>query len=321
MIAKSRELPLTIVKLEALLRRLPPAYPKRLKIERDLAKRQAGFNGEESVDIHFDSLPEHKYHIFQDLCLNNGTYNFQIDSLVLSNHFALIIEVKNISGTLYFDRTFNQLIRTFNDKEEGFPDPILQVKRHQRELVSWIEEKTLKPLPVEFLVIISNPSTVIKLKSGYSREYEKICHSADLEHKIKELERKHSKEVISQKELKKLSRLLLKEHSPHNTNILETYAIPCEDLLTGVICPSCSNLPMIRKKGFWLCPSCHSPSKHAHFQALHDYFHLIKPSITNTEFRDFLQISSRHVSKRILHSMDLPSAGENKGRIYFQTSP
>ncbi|CAH0346375.1 nuclease-related domain-containing protein [Bacillus sp. CECT 9360] len=321
MIAKNRELPLTIVKLEALLRRLPATYPKRPKIERDLAKRQAGFNGEESVDIHFNSLPEKEYLIFHDLCLNNGTYNFQMDSLIISKYFALIIEIKNISGALYFDRTFNQLIRTINDKEEGFPDPILQVKRQQRELVSWMEVEKFTPLPVEYLVIISNPSTVIKLKSGYSREYEKICHSADLENKIKELENKYSKEAISQKELKKISRLLIREHSPHNPNVLETYTIPREHLLTGTICPICSHLPMIRKIGFWLCPSCNSPSKHAHIQALNDYFHLIKPYIKNTESRDFLHIPSRHIAKRILKSMNLPSEGAPKNKRYLQSPP
>lgn len=54
--------------------------------------------------------------------MTSVTYNFQMDSLNISRDFALIVEVKNISG--YFDRTFNQLIRIANDKEEGFPDSI-----------------------------------------------------------------------------------------------------------------------------------------------------------------------------------------------------
>ncbi|CAH0347314.1 nuclease-related domain-containing protein [Bacillus sp. CECT 9360] len=318
MIAKKREVPLTILKLEALLRRLPLQHPKRVLAERDLAKRNAGFKGEESVDIRFNSLPEKEYFIFHDLCLNNGTYNFQMDSLIISRNFALITEVKNIAGTLYFDRTFNQLIRILNDKEEGFPDPILQMKRQQRELVSWLEDEKFTTLPTEYLVIISNPSTLIKLKSGYSREYEKIIHSADLENKIKELENKYSKEAISQKEFKKLSRILLREHSPHDPNILDIYSIPREDILTGVICPTCSHFPIIRKKGFWLCPSCNTASEDAHIQGVRDYFLLIKPSLTSAELRKFLHVDSRHTATRILKSMELSSEGAPKNRTYFQ---
>jgi hypothetical protein len=96
----------------------------------------------------------------------------------------------------------------------------------------------LAALPIEYLIVISNPSTIIKLKSGYSREYEKICHSADLENKIKELEKKYQREMISPKEWKKLHRLLLMKHSPHNTDLLQAYSIPREDLLTGVLCPT-----------------------------------------------------------------------------------
>ncbi|MDQ0219346.1 NERD domain-containing protein [Peribacillus cavernae] len=317
MIAKNREIPLTVQKLEALLRRLPPNHPRQQQIYRDLTKRKAGYHGEESLDIHLDELSENKYFIFHDLALSNGKYNFQIDTLLLSTSFALLIEVKNISGTLHFDRTFNQLVRTFNDKEQGFRDPISQARRQQREFQSWMENRNLPPIPAEYLVVISNPSTVIKLKSGYVREYEKICHSEHLLDKIKEFEQKHHKEFISPKEIKKLSRLLLKEHSPHNTNILKTYTIPKQDLLTGVHCPECFFLPISRKKGYWFCPSCRSQSKDAHIDALLDYFLLIKSSITNTEFRDFLHVPSRHTAKRILHSLDLPSEGEKKARIYY----
>ncbi|MDA6162049.1 nuclease-related domain-containing protein, partial [Escherichia coli] len=75
-------------------------------------------------------LPDKEFTILHDLRLFNGsTY-----SLILSPYFALIIEVKNILGTLLFDETFNQFIRTRNEKEEGFPNPLIQAKRPENTI-------------------------------------------------------------------------------------------------------------------------------------------------------------------------------------------
>ncbi|WP_197205174.1 nuclease-related domain-containing protein [Cytobacillus firmus] len=54
--------------------------------------------------------------------------NFQIDIIILTPYFISILEVKNISGSLYFNSIFTQMVRTIEDKEEGFPDPVKQVK-------------------------------------------------------------------------------------------------------------------------------------------------------------------------------------------------
>ncbi|WP_439649950.1 hypothetical protein [Cytobacillus pseudoceanisediminis] len=40
--------------------------------------------------------------------------------LLLCPNFLLILEIKNISGTLYFDPAFNQLNMSKQEKERGF---------------------------------------------------------------------------------------------------------------------------------------------------------------------------------------------------------
>lgn len=57
MVAK-KKVPLMILKLESLLRRMPLQHPKRVLVARDLAKRNAGFKGEESVDIRLTLFPK-----------------------------------------------------------------------------------------------------------------------------------------------------------------------------------------------------------------------------------------------------------------------
>ncbi|MEW9669496.1 nuclease-related domain-containing protein [Ammoniphilus sp. 3BR4] len=134
MIKKPRTIPLIILMEEALLRRLPLNHPKREEILRNLEKRWTGYRGEQNLDYHLSFLPEKDYSLFQDLRLIQAKQTCQLDTLILSPHFALIIESKNIYGTLFFDQHSRQLIRTNKkQEEEGFPDPIMQAKRHKHK--------------------------------------------------------------------------------------------------------------------------------------------------------------------------------------------
>ncbi|MBM7660464.1 hypothetical protein JOC85_001236 [Bacillus mesophilus] len=133
MIAKKRNYPIRIKKLEALLRRLPKSHMKRGDIEEELAKSYAGFRGEQSMNYHFDYLDKKKYTIIHDLRLFDQNHYFQMDTLILSTRFLLIVEIKNIIGTLIFDKSFQQLIRSYNGKEDAFHNPLIQAKNHQKK--------------------------------------------------------------------------------------------------------------------------------------------------------------------------------------------
>jgi len=141
LIIKNRLIPIRIRLNEALIRRIPAAHPQRSTIEGDLAKRRAGYRGEQSLDYYLSHLPDKEFTILHDLRLFNGSTYFQIDTLILSPYFALIIEVKNILGTLLFDETFNQFIRTRNEKEEGFPNPLIQAKRPENTIKNLVNPK------------------------------------------------------------------------------------------------------------------------------------------------------------------------------------
>ncbi|QIZ10612.1 NERD domain-containing protein [Priestia megaterium] len=92
--------------------RLILGHSKYQEIEKDLAKRWAGYWGEIALANYVKELPHDKYLIFHDLQLQYNGIHFQIDTLLLSQNYILIIEAKNIAGTLTFDNVFKQLIRT-----------------------------------------------------------------------------------------------------------------------------------------------------------------------------------------------------------------
>ncbi|WP_394580688.1 nuclease-related domain-containing protein [Cytobacillus firmus] len=314
MIIKERKKSDFILSMNALLRRLPQSHPKRGLIEGDLAKRKAGVRGEEAVDYFLKDLPG--FILLKDIRHSNGTGDFyQIDVLLMCSNFLLILEIKNISGTIYFDPAFNQLIQSKQEIERGFLDPLIQAKRQQKELAKWIAAMNIC-IPIEYLVVISNPSTIIKTSSYHKLALEKVLHASQLRDRIEKLKEKYPLEKLTYRDIKKLSRAITKKHIPANYNILKYYDMDIKEIITGIQCPACSRFSMKRVRGTWKCSSCQSADKEAHIRTLHDYLLLISSSITNQQFREFTHLSSSNIEKKLLTGMKLPYSGSFKDRSY-----
>jgi hypothetical protein len=112
---------------------------------------------DESMDSHVPPSPFCNVRI-NGLTAMCGKSFFNVRT-VNAYRFILILEVKNITGTLYFDQLHHQLIRTTTDQEEAFPDPILQTRRHRLQLKSWINTHQIPAIPITSLVVISNPTS------------------------------------------------------------------------------------------------------------------------------------------------------------------
>lgn len=317
MIKKPLKKSLKLRKLEALSRRTPPSHPKWKQIDSDFGKLSSGYRGEQSLDYYLSFLPDKRYFILHDLRLAHQSRHFQLDVLLLTPCFLLIIEVKNYSGTVFFDSKFRQLIRTLdNGKEEVFPDPVVQVNKQKIELNTWLKSPIYNHVPIETLALFSHPRVNIKASPDYVEILEKVIKSDGLLEKIDVLEKKHKKEKLTPKELNKISRRLIKNHKPLEINALEQYGIAASDLLTGIHCPTCGSLPLERKLRRWRCRDCSHASTDAHLTAMTDYALLISPFINNHQFRKFLHLESISTATKLLASMNLPHSGNTKGRVY-----
>lgn len=316
MIIKKRKTPRSILKLQALLRRLPSHHPQLPLIIEDLKKKTAGYKGERSLDFPLGFLEQKNFNILHDLRLKDQSRFFQLDTLLITRKMCLIIEVKNIAGTIYFDPIFKQLIRTKDGEETAFPYPITQLERQELQLKEWFQKNRLQEIPIFSLVVISNPQTIIRTSTENLKLNHKVIHRDYLPAKINQIENSIEVQFLQEKELKKLSKLLLKYHNEADFPILAQFNITKDEIVKGVSCLNCKLKPMVRVNGNWYCPHCKSKSKEAHIQALKDYQFLIGSTITNSELRDFLQIHSSDVAKRLLQSMNLISTGNNKNRVY-----
>ncbi|WP_064094350.1 nuclease-related domain-containing protein [Rossellomorea aquimaris] len=316
MILKERKVPLRILQSEALLRRLSPEHPLIPIIQEDLRKRRAGFRGEQDVDRHLELLADEDFTIFHDVRLLFGNHYFQMDTLILTSYFAVILEVKNIFGTLEFDLGLKQLIRKANGKGEGFLDPITQVKKQEYIFRKWLLENKINQLPIKSFVVISNPTTILKVQNNEElRKY--VTHLHNLYQILLEYKQHHQSLKLEVKDLRRLSKKIIKSNTPVTSNSLEYYNLKKEDIQTGVICPECGTSPMMRKCGVWICSYCRATSKSAHVQALSDFFILLKPTITNQEAKTFLHLSSRDQTYTILKKSNFSSTDSTKNREYF----
>ncbi|WP_462410722.1 nuclease-related domain-containing protein [Neobacillus sp. Marseille-QA0830] len=317
LIIKKREIPIDIIKLQALLRRIRPTHPKRPQIEADLAKKWAGYRGELTTDYYLQELSEKDYYIFHDLRYPSGKNYFQIDTLVITNSFALLIETKNISGTLTFNRDFHQIIQTKDNTEKGYQDPISQGTRHQRLFKKLLQNWGIDNLPIITLAVISKPSTILKAETNRAEVSRKVCFAFEIPEKV-ELLRNHYREgKIDPKELKRLRKNLVKYHASKEFDPLPYYQIPQSDIITGVQCPEDATFGMVRKHGTWVCPKCNYQSKDAHIPAIQDFLLLVDSNITNKKCCEFLHLASSDIAKYLLSTMNLAYSGSNKARIYF----
>lgn len=316
MIQIKNEFPLKIEQLEALLRRLPKKHEKISLIEELLAKLLNDQLGEQSMEYYYRLLEEDHFEIVTNIRLTNDRKNyFQIDTILLSTNVIIILEINNYIGTLYFDSSFNRLVRYIDDKEEHYLDPIVQVNQQQLQFKNWLAKRKFPLIPIIGLIVFSQPSTVIKTTANETNNY--VLHATNLPEKILQIQNVYSRHYISKQTIRKIKQKIVQEHEPYYQNPMQIFDIPYEALQKGIQCPTCSLFKMARDHGIWYCTNCHTKSRDAHLEALKDYSLLVSNKITNRKFRDFLQLPSKYTAYRLLKHMNLKSYGNTWNKTYL----
>lgn len=314
MIIKQRTFPRDIEQLQAIERRLPETHAQMPKVKEYLKNRLSGHKGELALNFPLSYLPDH-YHIFHHLRLYDGTHYFQIDCLILTSQWMLIVEAKNMGGELFYNQRFNFLSRTWDEGPQTFSDPVLQVRRHRRQLQQWLHMKGFPNIPIYCLVANSHPGTSINTDDP---SLDIVIRTEALPEKVDEINSQHSDlQKLSTSSLHLLSSELLSNHTENEFDYIKYFSLSIKDFKRGVFCTNCNALPMIRKHGTWQCGSCLHKDPKAHIPALKDYSSLIGLRINNRQGRSFLLINSPSAMQNILRDMNLRSEGENKGRVYF----
>lgn len=316
MIVKERDFPVNLLFLQAIERRLDENHPSMPRVKELIAKQIKGYKGESAIDYPLSILPGQDYRILHSVSLQFQNQNFHIDTLLLTNNFISLLEVKNMGGTIHFDRKFNQLTQTYMGNVKYYQCPIIQVSNQERLLKQWMEQFDFPSIPITSFVVISNPSCMIQVDPGDKSTNQKVIHGHFLPTKIEQQQVISNKKILSTNLIQNLVSIIINHHKVKPTLTLKQLNIIQTELLLGVQCSNCSAIPMQSTHSYWHCPKCKNKSKDAHIPALRDYCLLFSETISNKEAREFLRVPSTSVMKRILTSMELQTDGNNRSIKY-----
>lgn len=323
MIIRYRKKPLSLQKIDALIARLPEGHPKMAMLRKQAAMEQKGFNGERKLDYHIESLSD-DYSVLNDICFSLYGKKTQIDSLIMSAQAIFIIEVKSYEGVITFDPELRQCYRVIEGEAERFKYPITQVEAIQSALLRLLQLAHLSGLPIYYFIAFSERSTLIKVKGEEESVKKVVTYVEDVPFQVMKINDQLMAQKSSQpnNQLRsKVVQYIMQHCEDFDKDILSEFNIKQADILTGVHCPDCHHLGMVRKIGNWYCPNCDAISKTAHLKSLQDYALLFGSTITNVQCSHFLHIQSRHTTKYILQqSTLLKNIAESYGKLNIHPS-
>jgi len=203
---------------------------KKDNIERDIKLLRYGLDGENNVyfELKNSFLPILCLH---DVRLEYGDYVAQLDFVVISNKFTVILETKKLSGNISIDQDGN-FVRTMKNRygkeyKEGIYSPITQNIRHVDILKHVLsKELQINNMPMLSLVVMANPKTIIK-KYKCPAEIERTLIKYD---QIKATLEKYQNDKANQydlpeKDMFDIANLLVRLNTPIDMDFVAKYQL------------------------------------------------------------------------------------------------
>jgi len=220
------------------------------------------------------------------------------------------LEIKNIAGSLRFEQNPRQLIRTLpSGQTDAFDCPGIQLEKNVMLLKEWLVDRGFT-IPVYGAIVFARSSTIFENDPPC-----KVLFPAELPVYLRKIHQPGTEMDWGTFQL--LAHELMGSHKDYNPfPMSKTYRIDPSRIRTGLHCKKCLTLGMKKAKKGWICLKCEFVDRHAHREALVDWFMLIGGELTNRECRRFLEIDNAQLATRLLESANLQVKGKNKGRTY-----
>ena len=294
----------------ALLRRFLGSNDELYQIQMKLEQTLAGIKGEERVlrEIQ-DALLNTDFILLSNLQFTNDLgFSHQIDFLVLTTQFILLIEAKNISGTLYYNKKLRQFSRMrFDGTREHFQNPFDQLKRHH-EFLHYLLKNANYQIPIIPLIINASPNSALDT----SLQDEPIINVSSFRAAINKWQKQY-RVIVTFETINKLKLFLENRVVFHETNRYITSNL----IRKGVLCPACNFRSVMHfESRTWRCSTCNKNNRGALKLALRDYRILIGKTITNKEFRNWTGLENVVTASKLLRNFNFPYEGANRNRIY-----
>ncbi|MEY9971939.1 hypothetical protein ABH966_002312 [Lysinibacillus sp. RC46] len=295
--------------LQALVTRMQPTHPQYQNFQQELKNKEAGDFGEQYVMKELQQIALlNDCYIFHNVILPS-VLPMQIDILLIVPNAIILLEIKNIRGTVHFKSDPRQLIRTSESGEvHVFTHPEIQLEQYIQSMKYFLDTKHVS-IPIYGAIVFPFNNVNIHREDGrlpilMAKELPIFLH--------KHLEK--NKETATMTEIKNINLSHLQHRTPFP--LCQYYQIDASALRRGVHCENCGEFGMEKLRMTWYCQSCKFQCKNAHIRALLDYHMLVGDTISNSECREFLNIESQYVAKRLLQKLNLSSTGPDRIRKY-----
>ena len=305
-------MPKQLIGQYALIRRLHPEHNEIPRIKENFYKVKAGFYGERDYDKHLTEYkPRYPHAILHDVCLKQDGVYFQMDSLLVTQAFIVITEVKNFGGKIVVKSNPTQFILEYPTGERKvMKNPIAEIERKKFFLNEWLRQRKIK-IPIIGMVALAFTNELIMEHPPET----KILFTYEVPSYLRTLP--IDVEKLSNDEIKNLAFEFRKNHQEYNPfPMTKTLNMTKSDIIPGVICPACQHRGMHWERRRWRCKKCNHAGSNCHFATLADWKWLISNQLTNSEFRNLTLLQNQQVAKRILARSGLVQGGKGRGSYY-----
>lgn len=202
------------------------------QIERDITAMEYGIRGEESLlfELRNSHIP---MYILRDLFFENNGLTTQIDFLVVTRKLVLIIECKNLYGSITVDEQGSFIREDGFGRREGIYSPITQNQRHL-DMIKEIRRQSKNSIQRMFfdmnfdnnyksVVVLANPKSVLNSAKAPKTVKNTIIRLDRLNSYIKDLLSSSKNESYTDNEMKELAEFFLLQNKVNPTDYCNKY--------------------------------------------------------------------------------------------------
>lgn len=300
-----------------MIARLHPDHRKVQYLKGCLYRISAGYSGECNVDSYIERTQiTHLTKIFTDVHLRiSPTFTFQIDTLIITERYVLIVEVKNLKDTVRFVQNPPHLEQMFESGEEVVLDcPVYQIESNKSNLDEWFRQRGIH-LKTLGLLVLANPKTKVKdAPSDFP-----IIYKKQIPFYLQNLN--PSETVLSPVQLHDLAREINAEQQRFNPfPLCDYYNIDQRELKVGLLCRYCNQQLQRKNREKWHCESCGKSASNPFDDGINDWFILVKNSITNGECKSFLNLKGSNAARYVLSKSSLLKKGRSRATFYISSN-
>ncbi|WP_369333186.1 nuclease-related domain-containing protein [Tetzosporium hominis] len=297
--------------LEIFYARIPSAHPQKSYVESQLTHVKIGGRGESKI---FRALEEVAFEEPALIIRNFVTQVhekriIQIDYLVVTRKYLLLIEVKNIAGHVKFTLTPPQIIRTLPNKiPQAFDCPFTQLDRNVDGF-----QKLFKKLqiPVYSCVVWANPTTTFELSFQPSHPF---LTRKKLPLFIQQLE-KLPVSLPEENYSKLKCEILTSTKAFKEKSYCSRYQVDEKDLLPGLYCPECHTV-LKKSVRTWICPTCKIQANHLVATNIFSQFTIRKSHLSVAEIKKHLPDLEGRIIRSLLLESGFKVSGYTKSQRY-----